>query len=199
MTEIGTRQIRHTSGMTAMELGRAVMEASPGSNEFRDNARSLASLAYSANRAVATEASHVVRSEIVQPLADRFCQDACDCLVVFMAEALHAPGSPIASTIADLGYRTPQHLVERYGLLDRGDLEEYVDPDDVEKAVLVTRADLKGDIAVSSPICPAHREPSAMRTSKSSAPGRTACWLGRATEWSAAWCRTTTTARSAIN
>ena len=152
MTEIGTRQIRHTSGMTATELGRAVMEASPGSNEFRDNARSLASLAYSANRAVATEASHVVRSEIVQPLADRFCQDACDCLVVFMAEAVHAPGSPIASTIANLGYPTPQHLVERYGLLDRGELEEYVDPDDVEKAVLVSRADLKGDIAVSSPI-----------------------------------------------
>ena len=79
----------------------------------------------------------MVRSKIVQPLADRFCQDACDSLVVFMAEAVHAPRSPIAAAFADLGYSTPQHLVERYGLMDQGDLEEHVDSDDVEKAVLI--------------------------------------------------------------
>ncbi|MCY4597658.1 MAG: hypothetical protein OXC19_23020 [Bryobacterales bacterium] len=138
--------------MNAIELGRALMEASPGSNAFRHYARSLASLAFSANRAVATEASRVVLSKVVQPLADRFCQDACDCLAVFMAEAVHAPRSPIASAIAKLGYPTPQHLIERYGMLDCGALEKHVDPDDVEKAVVISRADLKADIAVTSPI-----------------------------------------------
>lgn len=152
MPEISTRLIRHRSGMTVAELGRAVMEASPGSTAFRDNARSLASLAFSGNRAVATEASHVVLSQVVQPLADRFSQDACDCLAVFMAEAVHAPRSPIASAIAELGYPTPEHLIERYRMLERRELEEQVDSDDVEKAVLITRADLKGDIAVTSPI-----------------------------------------------
>ena len=152
MPEIRTRQIRHTSGMTATELGRAVMEASAGSNAFRHNARSLASLAFSGNRAVATEASRVVLSQIVQPLVDRFCQDACDCLAVFMAEAVHAPRSPIGSAIAELGYPTPEHLFERYRMLERGELEKQVDSDDVEKAVLISRADLKGDIAATGPI-----------------------------------------------
>ncbi len=135
---------------TAIELARGVMEASPGSRDFVEYSRSLASLAYSRDRKIAAEATRTLFDDVVQPLADRFESDSCDVHAAFMAEVVHAPGSPIAATLRELGYTHPQDLIERYGMLRSEALEKQVVNEDVEKVVVLSRVEAKADVAITS-------------------------------------------------
>lgn len=138
--------------MTARELARGVMEASTGSRDFVDYSRALAQLAFSRNRKVAAEGTRAVFSDVVQPLADRFDTDSSNAQAAFMAEVVHAPGSPIAGTLRTLGYAGPGDLVERYGKLESGELEEPVFEENVEQAVVLSRVGIKEDFAITSTI-----------------------------------------------
>lgn len=138
--------------LSANQLARAVMEASPSSGAFLRCARALATRAFSRNRQEAAEASRALVSEVVEPLADRFSEEACEIHPAFMAEVVHARGSPISNDLAGLGYPTPQHLVERYGKLRNPEMDARLNNSEVELVVLLSRADLKGDIAVTGPI-----------------------------------------------
>ena len=138
--------------MTATELARGVMEASLGSRDFARYSRSLASLAFSRNRKIAAEATHVVFADVVQPLADRFEDDSYDVHAAFMAEAVHAPGSPITADIEGLGYAHPQDLIERYGMLRSEALEKTVVYEDILKVVVLSRVEIRADVAITSTI-----------------------------------------------
>lgn len=136
--------------MTASELARGVMEASPGSRDFVEYSRSLASLAFSRDRKIAAEATRTLFDDLVQPLADRFDSDSCDVHAAFMAEVVHAPGSPVAATLKELGYARPQDLIERYGMLRSEALEKQVVNEDIQKVVVLSRVDAKADVAITS-------------------------------------------------
>ena len=136
--------------LTASELARGVMEASPGSRDFVEYSRSLASLAFSRDRKIAAEATRTLFDDVVQPLAERFESDSCDVHAAFMAEVVHAPGSPIAATLRELGYTHPQDLIERYGMLRSEALEKQVVNEDVEKVVVLSRVEAKADVAITS-------------------------------------------------
>ncbi len=136
--------------MIASELARGVIEASPGSDDFVEYARSLASLAFSRNRKIAAEATQAVFDGVVQPLADRFDGDACDLHAAFLAEVLWAPGSPIRGTLLELGFSGPQALIERYGMLRDRALQRVGDYDDLRKVVVLSRVESKADVAVTS-------------------------------------------------
>lgn len=136
--------------MTASELARGVMEASPGSPEFVEYSRSLASLAFSRDRKIATEATHALIGDVVQPLADRFDSGSCDVHAACMAEVVHAPGSPIAGALEELGHAHPQNLVERYGMLRSEELEKQVVNEDVQQVVVLSRVGAREDVAVTS-------------------------------------------------
>ena len=138
--------------MEASELARGVLDASPGSKQFLACSRSLAELAFSRNRKVAAEATRIIFDDIVQRWADRFEPDLCDVHASFMAEVVYAQGSPVATRLADLGYARPENLLERYGKVQSGELEEAVDGDEVSKVVVLSRVSLGEDIAVTSPI-----------------------------------------------
>ena len=138
--------------MTARELARGVMEASTGSRDFVDYSRALAQLAFSRNRRLAAEATHAVFSDVVQPLADRFDTASSDAHAAFMAEVVHAPGSPIAETLHTLGYGSPEGLVERYSKVGYKYLQEPFDAEDIEQAVVLSRVGIKEDFAVTSTI-----------------------------------------------
>lgn len=136
--------------MTASELARGVMEASPGSRDFTEYSRSLASLAFSRDRMIAAEATRALFGDVVQPLADRFESDSCDAHAAFMAEVVHAPGSPIAAALEELGYAHPEDLIERYGMLRSEALEKQVVNEDVQKVVVLSRVEPKADVAITS-------------------------------------------------
>lgn len=138
--------------MTASELARGVLEASSGSRDFVNYSCALASLAFSRNRKVAAEATRVVFSDVVQPLAERFDSTSSHAHAAFMAEVVHAPGSPISGTLRELGFASPAGLVERYRELESGFIPEHLLGDEVTQAVVLSRVEIKEDFAVTSTV-----------------------------------------------
>ena len=138
--------------MRVAELVRGVLESSTGSSEFAGYTQSLAERAFSRNPQVAAEATKAVFGGIIEPWADSFEPDLVGRYVVFMSEVVYASGSPIASTLTELGFRTPGELRRRYQQVRRTPFGPSSNPDAVREVVVLSRVTLGADIAVTGTV-----------------------------------------------
>ena len=138
--------------MRVAELVRGVLQSELDSGEFAELTQSLAETAFAKDCGVAREATRAIFGEIVEPWADSFEPDLAVRYVAFMCEAVFAPGSPIVSTLHDLGLRTPAELRRRYERVRRCPFGPSCDADAVRRVVVLSRVTLGADIAVTGTV-----------------------------------------------
>ena len=138
--------------MRVAELVRGVLESATGSGEFAELTQALAEAAFSDDHAVAREATQAIFGEIVEPWADSFEPDLAVRYVAFMSEAVFAPGSPIVSSLTELGLRTPAELRRRYRRVRRCPFGPSCDLGAVRRVVVLSRVTLGADIAVTGTV-----------------------------------------------